>query len=339
MNSHFNSIDHELLVRFLSGDASEQEKTDVQQWIEADDQNQEYFDQLEILWNSSADARILSSIDLKKDWQKVQERISNTATQNQKGSFSLRITAYQLVRIAAVLVVAVGLYFTIPLLISQLIKPVTVAASNNPVLVTLPDGSEVYLNKNASLTYPEALDGKTRAVTLQGEAFFEITKDESRPFLIKSAQAVIEIVGTSFNVRNIDSTGVIVSVVTGTVLLYDEERETSKLTLKPGDQGSLDKTHGLLITSNMDVNFLSWKTGVLTFRNTGLKQVVSDLNRHYGNRFELASTALESCTLTSTFDHQAIGEVLEELRLVLPIQIQEKGNVIIISGEGCNPGQ
>lgn len=337
MRSPLNqNIDPELLVRFLSGDATEQEKNEVQQWIKASNKHKEYVDEMTMLWKSSEDAKDFATINAKEDWLKVRERINegdkignNKPLQNQK-SF-----VYQFVRIAAVITIAIGLYFTVPIVTNQWARPITIVTTGNPSEIALPDGSTVYLNKNSSLTYQKKLEGNAREVTLKGEAFFEITKNEARPFLIKSGQTITEIVGTSFNVNSTNSNTVIVTVVTGKVNLYSKKSSTHKISMTPGETGKFENEQGLLKTTNSDANFLAWKTGVLTFRNTGLSQVVKDLNKHYGEHLELA-TALESCTLTSTFQQQTLEEVLAEMQIVLPIQIQKKGNSINIIGEGCN---
>ncbi len=216
-------IDPELLVRFLSRDANEQERKEVQQWIEASDQNKEYIDQMTVVWESSAEAKDFSVINAKEDWQKVADRISRiNKIKESETQQNHKSVVHQLMRIAAVITMAIGLYFTIPILTSQWANPITIVTLNKPSEVILPDGSKVYLNKHSSLIYPEKLEGQTREVTLNGEAFFEIQKNEARPFLVKSGQTITKVVGTSFNVNNTDSSTVIVTVVTGKVILYDK---------------------------------------------------------------------------------------------------------------------
>jgi transmembrane sensor len=341
MNSPLNQhTDPELLVRYLSGDANEREINEVQQWINADEQYKEYVDQMTLLWKASKDAKDFAAIDIKRDWEKVIDRIrdsdniTNITTHPKQKS-----TWYHLVKAAAVIIIAVGLYFALPIPTRKWAEPTKIVTVVSHSEVTLPDGSKVYLNKNSRLTYPDKLNGQTREVALEGEAFFEVTKDEARPFLIRSGQAITEVVGTSFNVNSADSGKVVVTVVTGKILLYDETNSAKKITMTPGEVGKFGKGRDLVKTTNRDSNFLSWKTGVLIFHNTKLSLVIKDLNRHYNQHLELASMALDNCTLTSTFQHQTIEEVLAEIRLVLPIQAQKIGNAIIITGKGCNQGQ
>ena len=337
MNDPFNQqIDPELLVRFLSGDANEQEMGKVRKWMMADDRNKEYVDQLAMLWRSSQNAKDFASVSATDDWRKVRKRIDDTdKTTKTRQPHRQRSTMYQLARIAAAIFILITAYFAWPVLKGGWADTTTIVTTGNQSEIVLPDGSKVYINKNSSLTYSKDFDGKTREIELAGEAFFEVTKNDAQPFLVKSGQAVTEVAGTSFNVNSTVPTDVVVTVLTGKVFLYDKADRANKIIMADGEQGSFRKGKGLSRTVNRDINFLSWKTGALVFHHTSLSQVVNDLNRHYGQYIELASPALKNCTLTATFQQQKIEAVLAEMELVLPIQIQKKGNTFTIMGEGC----
>lgn len=330
-------IDQELLVRFLSGDASEQEINKVRHWIMADERNKEYVDQMSMLWEAGQGAKDFASVNTREDWKKIKKRIDDAdntrkiTPQPRRGNI-----VYQVVRTAAVITILISAYIAWPILTGHWTDKTTVITSGNPSQVTLPDGSKVYLNKNSHLTYAKNFAGGAREVELVGEAFFEVKKNDVKPFLIKSGEAVTEVVGTSFNVNGVVPNNVIVTVLTGKVFLYNTGDSANKIAIDPGKQGRFKKGEGLTSMANQDVNFLSWKTGELVFHNTSLPQVIYDLNRHYGQHIELASPALENCTLTSAFRQQKIAKVLEEMQLVLPIRIQKKGDTISITGEGCN---
>ena len=338
MSDPFNKhIDQELLVRFLSGDANGLETDQVEAWIEADERNRQYVDQMRRLWESSGNVKDFMSIDVKEDWEKVSGRI-NSATPARRTTQPVQKKGiiYQWMRVAAAITILLSAYVAWPTLKSHWVKDVvSIAATDTHSSFLLPDGSEVYLNKNARLSYDRDFDGDTRTVELEGEAFFKVTEDKTRPFMIRSGQAVTEVVGTSFNVNSTVPDQVVVTVVTGKVLLYGKTKDTAGVALTAGEQGKFDPQHGLTKVFNEDINFLSWKTGELVFHNTDLPKVVADLNRHYGKVIQLASPALESCTLTSTFREQPLEEILQELQLVLPVQIKKKEHVIVLSGGGC----
>ena len=334
-----DNIDQELLVRFLSGEADADEMAKVRQWMMANSRNQQYVEDMKLLWNSGKNVKELASFDKQGDWIKVKARITKNAPPKEiSRPKSLIKTRYVLAKVAVISALLVSTYFAWRILEKQdtVAETITVTSNDNLSSVTLPDGSNVYLNKNSSITYNKDFEGVIRAVSLTGEAFFEVTRNDSKPFLIKSGQAITEVVGTSFNVNYSVQDIVIVTVATGKVFLYDEEDKAHKITMTAGKEGKFIKGVGLSETISRDVNFLSWKTGELIFDNTFLARVAKDLERHYGIPVKLDSGELNSCTLTSTFRQQSLDEVLSEMKLVLPIQVQRKDKMVIITGERCH---
>lgn len=329
MDNLFSShIDPELLVRFLSGDASETERLEVNRWIESDQRHRRHFEEMTLLWQLSSDANQITDNVVAEDWKKVRSRIRQNKPYD---TFREKSRFPQFFRIAAAIAFLVSSYFVIKHFANQPAKLQTAIAAETTQHVILPDGSMAYLNKNARLIYPEKMNTASREVTLEGEAFFDIVKDPSRPFLINTGTAVTEVVGTSFNV-NSDAVHTTVTVVTGRVRVHHED---DVIALLPGEQGNYTPVKGLTKSINTDVNFLSWKTGILTFRNTPLAIVLQDINRYYGCEIRIGTKALNSCTLTSTFSKQTLNEVLQEMELILAVTIRRQGDLIILTGKGC----
>lgn len=325
-------IEPELLVRFLSGEASTQEQREVTRWIEADEQNRKYFEEFSTIWNVSQAAGGFDDAYLKEDWSKIQARIEVASINRSRKTRTRRSLVFQLARMAAVFLFAIGLYFvTQGVYRHWSLKEVTMASGVERVTLTLPDGSTVYLNSNSKLTYPEIFDDKAREVTLEGEAFFEVTKNSQKPFLIKTDPVTTEVVGTSFNI-NSKNNNVAVTVFTGKVLLY--KNKTDAIAMTVGEQG-IYSDKGLTKKVNRDPNLLSWKTNVLIFQNTPLTKVMSDLTEHFGQRIEIAPKMLEGCTLTSRFQDQTLEEILQELSVVFSIQVEKRGDRITLTGKGC----
>lgn len=329
MNNSPGHIDPELLVRFLSEECTEQERQAVDRWLEAAPENRTYFKELSTLWNTSESPGSFQKEWLKEDWRKVHSRIDEIRIKTPNKVAKQRSLVYTLVRLAAVIVLGIGIYFFARQLSSETPVQEMIASAGIKTL-TLPDGSKVSLNTNAKLTYPETFDTENREVTLQGEAFFEITPDPKKTFLIRTNNVTTEVVGTSFSV-NSNISRVVVTVVTGKVMLYEDRH--SAVAMVAGEQGTYsDKVLEKRI--NTDLNFLSWKTNILTFQNTPLTKVVDDLNRHYGQHIQITDT-LEHCTLTSTFQHQTLEEILRELQVLFSIEIDRSGDTVILKGKGC----
>jgi transmembrane sensor len=330
MKNPLYHIEPELLVRFLSGEANAQEQRQVEQWLESD-QSRKYFEEFSAIWHASSAAADFDAAYLKVDWEKIHAKINPKIAEPHKRGIQ-RSLFYQLAGVAAVLIVTFGFYFLTQGIFNQLpTKELVTESSAKKKIFTLPDGSTAFLNANSKLTYPEKFSGHQRVVTLEGEAFFEVIPNSQNPFLIKTGATTTEVVGTSFNING-RTDRVIVTVVTGKVLLYKDKANAIAMTV--GEQGIYgDK--GLEKTVNNDLNFLSWKTNVLIFQNTPLTKVVDDLNRHYGDHIQIASKMLEGCTLTSTFKNQTLEEILQELTLVLSIELERNGDMVTLRGKGC----
>ncbi|OJW72916.1 MAG: hypothetical protein BGO59_09230 [Spirosoma sp. 48-14] len=326
-----------LILRFLTGEASPQERQQLDTWVAADPSHRRYLEQLVKLWHSSASATDFAHIDAHQDWQQVKARLKGRRQPaDSRLLYPARWGANGWFKMAAVtllvLGVLIGLYHQ--QMNGKTEAPVTSTATTHPLQLTLSDGTRVYLNKRASLTYPLSFSGPTRNVTLTGEAFFEVTKNPAQPFLIRSGALLTRVVGTSFSVNAPTEDFVQVTVLTGKVALSTSSASQASLVLTPGEQGVF-QNNTLVESTNTEVNFLAWKTKVLTFQNTPLAQVVQDLNRYYGQKLALTGTSLENCRITATFREQPLEEVLTEMQLVLPIQVQRHQGRIILAGKGC----
>ena len=161
-------------------------------------------------------------------------------------------------------------------------KKITVLAGMDQknILVSLPDGSKVYLNRNSLFSYKKNFGTHGRDVKLTGEAFFEITPDKSKPFIIDAGKAKVKVVGTTFNViTNNTNAAVEVFVKTGKVLVSDSTGSNT-IQLDPGFIGTMNSKSSAKAL-NTNPNYLSWKTGYLDYNGQKLNTVFSDLKRVY----------------------------------------------------------
>jgi transmembrane sensor len=317
----------ELIVRVLAGDATNDEEKALQLWINASSDNRKYFEDLHTLWRESEKLTPLVNSDLKDDWKKTRakiRRIQESEIVPNRPSH----TRYVLMRIAATVLLFVGFCY----LISRFYQPRTdVVTLSSIKTVTLPDGSKVILNVNSTLSYPEEFATGARMVSLKGEAFFDIRRDVRRPFMIKTGNATTEVLGTSFSVKA-QADSVVVTVVTGRVLLY--EKKENSIVLTPGERG-LSFKGTLSERKNADVNFLSWQTHTLDFSNATVATFAHDVTRQFKVPVVIRSEQLKTCTITAQFKNQSLKQILDELQLLFPVSITMRGDSVIVEGKGC----
>ena len=203
--------------------------------------------------------------------------------------------------------------------------------------VELSEGSRVTVNSNSKLTYPKNFEKDKREVKLSGEAFFEVAKDPSRPFIINAGDIRVEVLGTSFNVRAYENQEQVeVTVSTGKVAVFALDNPEDRVVLVKGQKAIFYKSSTKIeSTLNDNINFASWKTKEIIFEDTPMPDVIRIINEIYKSDLKLVGEQLKECPVTTTFDNQSLESVLKVLESTLDLSIDEKGNSIEISGDGC----
>ena len=148
--------------------------------------------------------------------------------------------------------------------------------------LTLGDGTRVWLNAESEIRYPVEFTDAKRVVYVDGEAYFEVTKDEAKPFVVMSSQAQVTVLGTSFNFRSYpEEDEVVITLESGSVSMYSKT-EQQEILLEPGEQGTLNKESGRLSKQEVETYLYSaWKDGRFVFRDTRLEELFNILSRWY----------------------------------------------------------
>jgi transmembrane sensor len=288
-----------------------------QDWIR---QNQEKLPQIElareiILSTTYKNEHVLSEEDSSSILENIMRAQADLGNDQIGTGFAWR----QLLRVAAVvaIVASVAIYFMMP----GKKEPEVVQVSPSTVIKTaelgqkrtvgLPDGTIVKLNAGSSLSYLQPFEGKERKVVLEGEAFFEVTKDENRPFVIEAGGLTTTVLGTSFNISSYDEAGSVkVSVLSGVVEV--KSRRGQKEVLYPDMMGVLYKdTENLNKTTFNEKEEFGWKDGIIYFKNNPLKEVFRRLEKWYGVSIKLDSDKILQGTYTGEFKNASLEKVLE----------------------------
>lgn len=199
-------------------------------------------------------------------------------------------------------------------------------------IITLSDGTLIRLNANSSIRIPETFLDDIRPVELQGEAWFEVTSDENRPFQIKAAKAHINVLGTEFNVK-IDTVArnVQVAVADGSVSLSDDSNNSGRqalLTQNTFAIFNLDNEE-ILIEESQIQNYVSWISGRLYFYNEPLWVVSRYLERLYQVQFQFETDAIKNLPLSTDMTKEDIIPVLNIIATTLGIDYQYENNIVL----------
>ena len=178
------------------------------------------------------------------------------------------------------------------------------------------DGSSVHLNAGTTIRFPvKFLKGQPREVFLDGEAFFDIIKDEKQAFIVQANRLRTKVYGTKFNVnsyRNNDLDQIVLQAGSVGVKSNGEQTKTSaEILLKPNEIAILDKTN-LLYKQKVDIkSHIAWVKGVFMFKNERFEDIFKKLERHYDVSIQINQPALNDSRYTGTFDIETIAEVLK----------------------------
>lgn len=190
--------------------------------------------------------------------------------------------------------------------------------------VVLPDGSKVWLNAESTIRFPVPFQKESRSIDLQGEAFFEVVKNEKQPFVVESGKVKVQVLGTRFNFKAYaDEPTMEVILEEGMIALKMAEITEKEVQLKPGDRLVYDKATNKASIGNENIQrYIAWHTGKLIFNNTPITEVAQMLSRWYGIEVIVADPEIMNYRFTTTFENESLFQVIELLGLSSPLQIK-----------------
>ena len=196
--------------------------------------------------------------------------------------------------------------------------------------LVLSDGTKVWLNSETSLEFPVAFGGGERIVFLEGEAYFEVKKDASRPFVVKSQNVKTRVLGTSFNVSSYGNT-VYTTLVEGSVVIEDYFKK--RLRLIPGEQSVYNVSSHSVVKKKVSVDlFTSWKDGSYKFENERLENIMSTISRWYNIHVFYANAAVKEMRFTGKImRYKNISDFVNMLEMTHDIRFEINNNSVVVS--------
>lgn len=331
MKSSQNYID--LIVKYLSGEINHNEIPRFESWMGEKTANRILFNEYKKVWESLGKVADTSGIKVKDEWKKLKgsmkESWADRLIRNKPAT--VKNFTFYLVRIAAILVIGLFLGIT-GILMHRNLGYTSYVTDETTLTAQLTDGSQVTINSGSSLQMPRKFRNDRRTIKLDGEAYFEVTPDPARPFIINTGKIEIKVLGTAFNVSAYKKDNTIEVVVnTGQVALTKDGITTERIILKPGNRGIFDKSdQSLKLSLNVDPNYLSWKTRQLVFNDKPLEEIILTVNKLYHSNILITDDSLKKDRITASFNNQSLDAVLNVLAATLDLDIRESdGNIIL----------
>jgi len=312
----------ELLLKYIEGNATDQEKVAITNWLDADPDNMREFLAL----------RKLQDISI---WQFTS---TSEATQKHPNKLSIRRvkTIYlEAIKIAAVLLVAI-LVSRYILPESKSAKPVVMQTLHVPAgqraEITLEDGTKVWLNANTTMSFPNQFTDQVREVRLDGEGFFEVATNKVRPFIVKTEKYDVKVWGTKFNLLAYSGKGMFeTSLLEGSVEVL-RSGGSNGIMLKPNEH-IFQENNQLVRASINHMNYFLWKEVIISFNDETFPALVSKLELYFDLKINVKNDKVLSYRCTGKFrTKDGVEHILKVLQLSnkFSFKIDDKQNTITI---------
>jgi len=339
-----DKINWDTLAKKLAGETDESEQKEISAWLQESASNADLYNEIKGYWNHINSIKEMNQFDVNHGWEKLHNRIiaSSGSTGpvkkiiNPGRSLRLNISWLRVAAaIALVMMIGAGSYWVVSGLQKKSMVTVASSASDDQTRLTLPDGTLVFLNADTRIRYSKEFKSGVREVQLAGEAYFDVTRDPARPFIVYTKQAGIKVLGTSFNVQALKSTAKVeVFVESGKVQLFEAENVNNTITIEPGFIGSMEN-ESVEKQINTDENYLAWKTKKLAFNNTDLAKVAKGIQDVFRVKVVFDNPDMVRCKIEGHFENEPLEFVLDAICTVFNWNWERKGDKVILSGAEC----
>ena len=314
------------MARYLAGEMTSKEEIAYLKELEHSRGQVSELENMEKNWKYFEQDPPAKSWDSEKGWLKLHHKLETDGLLEDHAEGPVRSRFTPLLRVAAsiALVLAIG----IPALYYGVIRNDgeqevrTHMAIEGVSTIDLPDGSRIYLNKGAEISYSPVFKNQRR-VELNGEAFFEVMSDPRSPFTVHSGEMLITVMGTSFNVKQQDNSSE-VYVKTGKVRVSLENSDQF-IQLEPEEVGVLEDRE-LNSHAQEDPNYISWKTKDFKFVNSALTEVLEELEESYHVDILANGLDLNELRITTSYSGQSIDAILETIGAAFEMDVSRTGN-------------
>lgn len=356
-----SKINENIIIKFLSGQASLEEANEILHWKNKNDENKRTYKEIEAAFNTSEIVMNPEKFDASDAFQKIKLKLQKSKIISFRKSKLRQFVGY-----AATAIIAIGLTWFSQKLFFAESGPMQIAKNYQSVetpsgaksIITLGDGTKIWLNANSKLKYPAHFSNEKRIVELEGEGYFDVAKEKSRPFEVHTSNLNIQVLGTVFNLKSYPGEGLVeTTLIEGKVALYKitNEKEQEIFQLKPNQQALFIKKEGFLTTDEMiaanlykdesttrsseklvvndivDIDAITaWKDGNMIFKNETFESIAIKLERRYSAKIIFKDEAVKGYRFSGKFDEISIEQALKALRFASAFSYEIEEEKIII---------
>ncbi|WP_423127155.1 FecR family protein [Gaoshiqia sp. Z1-71] len=318
-----NHIDR-LIAKALSGNATPGEIAELNELKTESLHHSDAYRQSQKIWQHAENW--ISNADIQQDKLKTQAEINQNLFRQIRHNKRL-LSIY---KIAAILAFPIALAISLLFMKQgqehkQVLSTITgiTAPLGHIAKCRLPDGTEVWINSGSTMTYDAAgFVSGTREVSLEGEAYFEVSKDRQRTFFVRTQFADVKVTGTSFNVKaHPDSQSFETVLSEGSIELDLKRQGQALVKMSPGERLIYEKARGKVLVQQVDTElFSSWRNGEIIFKDATLLDLANELERIYGVRFRFEDPDMAAYRFRGMFSYSNnLIEALEKIKVTAQV--------------------
>ncbi|RKD92745.1 FecR family protein [Mangrovibacterium diazotrophicum] len=330
----------ELILKCLQGEASKDEVSQVEAWIDTDPENFKHYEEIRDAWFAAGQLADSKHLNIEQRYSALQNRIQNSPAQKSKTIPIKRIPEW--IKIAAVFVLAFLLGAVWMSNRGQLgfqseVAHYEIEAPYGAKLnMNLGDGTKVWLNAGSKLTYSSTFNSKDRDIQLTGEGYFEVAKNTDLPFVVKAGDVKVKAVGTAFNVKAYADENLLeTTLVEGKVDVSEFGdhvvlQPNQKITINLGS--SLNNNMSYKIADNVNTElYTSWRGKRWIFERENMLDFAKTLERRYDVKITIADERLKSYKISGSIEQQTLGQLLQAVQLTIPLNYTINENKVILT--------
>ena len=316
-----------LFYKFLQERASVKEVSSILKWWKSAD-CEEWLRQE---WNGASEA--INPIVKNRILENIYFHIGKQRVDCHKRLFDISVRSLVLKIACSILLLflgGTGIYYLFRPDSSLLAETTVFVEKGQKAKIQLPDGTNVWMNSDSKLSYNIAFNSKDRLVELEGEAYFEVSKNPEKPFIVHIPDMFIKVLGTSFNIKSYATDDeFITTLVTGKVEIEANQKKTI---LYPNQKAVYNRNNQeITVSDEMDaVECSCWRDNILRFNSETFENVAETLERYYNVTIVLESEKVKRFRMTGPLVNSSLESTLEVLSLTFPITYTIDNNIITI---------
>lgn len=330
LNEHITS----LIVAQLKGAASEKELAELEQWLASDTSHAALYTELKTIIYSKPIQH--SEEETSKAFKNIKEQIAQKGKSTHPIPLKTKAVfpIIKLLGVAASILLIILIYWEVQRYWAKGHPPVTITKDcprGEKLHFSFSDGTEVWLNSDSRITFPEYFASNNRSVGLEGEAFFNVVKNKQKPFIVNTSNSKIKVLGTSFNVNNRNIENITETTVISGIVLVSSTLNNESVTLVKNQHVSVNSQGQLLKVDKIDPkSIVDWKDNNLFFDNIPLSEVFKEIEPWFDIKILVKDKSLYRKRLRAKFSNPSLTQLLDHISKVMDIDYRLEGKTVTI---------